>query len=86
VKIEYAYVSIEKGNLGPQRDALEGASVARAFEDHATGGRATSLNPSKIEHARMLIDGSASVSDTARTLNVDRSTLYRALRVAGAPA
>lgn len=34
----------------------------------------------------MLIDSGASVSDTARTLNVGRSTLYRALRAEGAPA
>ena len=186
VKIGYAYVSLEEGNPGLQRDALEGAAVARVFEDHAVGaskyrpgldaalamlrpgdalvvwkldrlgrsvkhlinlvhdlgergiefvslsenidtttaggrlvfhmmgalaeferslivertkagmasarsrgrhlGRAPSLNPSKVEHARMLIDGGASVSDTARTLNVGRSTLYRALRVDGAPA
>ncbi len=186
VKIGYAYVSMEEGNPGLQRDALEGAAVARVFEDHARGvskyrpgldaalamlepgdalvvwkldrlgrsvkhiinlvhdlgergieivslsekidtttaggslvfhmmgaladferslivertkagmasarsrgrhlGRAPSLNPSKVEHARLLIDGGASVSDTARTLNVGRSTLYRALRVDGAPA
>ena len=186
VKIGYAYISIEEGNPGLQRDALEGAAVTRVFEDRAGGaskyrpgldaalamlepgdalvvwkldrlgrsvkdlinlvhdlgergieivslsenidtttaggrlvfhmmgalaeferslvvertkagmasarsrgrhlGRVPILNPSKVEHARMLIDGGASVSDTARTLNVGRSTLYRALRVDGAPA
>lgn len=61
-----------------------GMASARSRGRHL--GRAPSLNPSKVEHARMLIDSGASVSDTARTLNVGRSTLYRALRVDGAPA
>lgn len=37
MKIGYAYISIEEGNPGLQRDALEGAAVARVFEDHAGG-------------------------------------------------
>lgn len=61
-----------------------GMASARSRGRHL--GRNPSLNPSKVEHARMLIEGGASVSDTARTLNVGRSTLYRALRGEGAPA
>ncbi|MFS0712203.1 recombinase family protein [Brevundimonas sp. 2P06AA] len=61
-----------------------GMASARSRGRHL--GRSPSLNPSKVEHARMLIDSGASVSDTARTLNVGRSTLYRALRAEGAPA
>jgi len=59
-----------------------GMASARSRGRHL--GRSPSLNPSKVEHARMLIDSGASVSDTARTLNVGRSTLYRALRAEGA--
>jgi DNA invertase Pin-like site-specific DNA recombinase len=61
-----------------------GMASARSRGRHL--GRSPSLNPFKIEHARMLIDSGASVSDTARTLNVGRSTLYRALRADGALA
>ncbi|MEY5037727.1 MAG: hypothetical protein RL472_833 [Pseudomonadota bacterium] len=75
VKIGHAYVSMEEGNRGLQRDAL-GRHL----------GCAPSLNPPKVEHSRMLIDGGASVFYTVRPLNVRRSTLYRALRVDGVPA
>lgn len=61
-----------------------GMESARSRGRHL--GRLPSLNPTKVEHARMLIDSGATVSDAARTLNVGRSTLYRALRVDGAPA
>ena len=49
-------------------------------------GRTPSLNHKKIEHARLLIDRGSTVSDAARSLNVGRSTLYRALRGEGAAA
>lgn len=55
-----------------------GMESARSRGRHL--GRAPSLNPKKIEHARLLIDRGSTVSDAARTLNVGRSTLYRALR------
>lgn len=61
-----------------------GMESARARGRHL--GRAPSLNIKKIEHARLLIDGGATVSDAARTLNVGRSTLYRALRSDGVAA
>jgi len=62
------------------------AGMAAARSRGSSLGRNPSLTPSKVEHARMLIENGKSVSDTARTLNVGRSTLYRALRADGAPA
>lgn len=61
-----------------------GMASARSRGRHL--GRAPSLNPAKVEHARTLIDNGATVAATARTLNVGRSTLYRALRADGASA
>lgn len=61
-----------------------GMDAARARGRHV--GRLPSLNPTKVEHARTLIDSGATVTAAARTLNVGRSTLYRALRANGAGA
>jgi DNA invertase Pin-like site-specific DNA recombinase len=40
-------------------------------------GRKPSLTPAQIRHARKLIDGGENPRAVARTLGVDRSTLYR---------
>lgn len=61
-----------------------GMGAARARGRHV--GRLPSLNPTKVEHARTMIDNGATITAAARTLNVGRSTLYRALRADGAPA
>ena len=59
-----------------------GMESARARGRHL--GRSPSLDRTKVEHARLLIDGGATVTAAARTLKVGRSTLYRALRADGA--
>jgi DNA invertase Pin-like site-specific DNA recombinase len=40
-------------------------------------GRKPSLTPAQVKHARKLIDGGENPRAVARTLGVDRSTLYR---------
>jgi DNA invertase Pin-like site-specific DNA recombinase len=42
-------------------------------------GRKPKLRPQQINHARKLIDGGERREDVAALLNVDRTTLYRAL-------
>lgn len=64
------------------------AGLASAKARGRTGGRPRSLTPKQINHARALLAlGDATVRDVAVTLNVSRSTLYRALAsaCAGAP-
>ena len=61
-----------------------GMESARSRGRHL--GRLSSLNRTKVEHVRTLIDSGATVSDAARKLNVGQSTLYRVLRADGAPA
>jgi len=54
-----------------------GIAAAKARGVHV--GRRKALTSAQVSHARMLIDGGESPSVVARTLNVGRSTLYRAL-------
>ena len=42
-------------------------------------GRKPKLTPQQIDHARKLIDEGERREDVAALLNVDRTTLYRAL-------
>ncbi|MBI1208244.1 MAG: helix-turn-helix domain-containing protein [Azospirillum sp.] len=42
-------------------------------------GRRKSLSAAQVAHARLLLDGGERASAVARSLNVSRSTLYRAL-------
>ncbi|MGH6802708.1 MAG: recombinase family protein [Methyloceanibacter sp.] len=55
------------------------AGLAAARKRGARLGRRPALAPSQIKHARLLIDKGESTTAVARTLNVGRSTLYRAL-------
>jgi DNA invertase Pin-like site-specific DNA recombinase len=59
-----------------------GMTAARARGRHL--GRAPSLNPAQVSHARKLIDSGESPTAVASSLKVGRSTLYRALRNGGA--
>jgi DNA invertase Pin-like site-specific DNA recombinase len=59
-----------------------GMTAARARGRHL--GRAPSLNAAQIAHARKLINSGESPTAVASSLKVGRSTLYRALRSAGA--
>ena len=43
-------------------------------------GRPPALTPAQIKHAKKLIDGGERPSAVAASLNVDRSTLYRAIK------
>ena len=43
-------------------------------------GRKPSLTAAQVKHARKLIDGGEDPRAVARTLGVDRSTMYRHLR------
>lgn len=45
-------------------------------------GRKPALTTAQIAHARQLIEGGTRTADVARTLNVGRATLYRALGAA----
>lgn len=54
-----------------------GMSAARARG--VVVGRRKALTPAQIAHARMLIAGGETPTVVARSLNVGRSTLYRAL-------
>lgn len=42
-------------------------------------GRRPALTPAQVAHARQLIEAGSRTTDVARTLNVGRATLYRAL-------
>ena len=44
-------------------------------------GRRKSLTAAQVAHARLLLDGGERAGAVARSLNVSRSTLYRALAV-----
>ena len=43
-------------------------------------GRPAALTPDQVRHAALLVSGGVSAGEVARSLNVGRSTLYRALR------
>ena len=43
-------------------------------------GRPPALTQAQIKHSRKLIDGGERLASVARSLGVDRSTLYRALK------
>ena len=61
------------------------AGLAAARTRGRKGGRPRALTTKQLDHARALINlGSASVTEVAATLNVSRSTLYRALSIADA--
>ena len=43
-------------------------------------GRPAALTPDQVRHAALLVSGGVSAGEVARSLNVGKSTLYRALR------
>ena len=55
------------------------AGVKAAQKRGVKFGRKRKLKPQQINHARKLIDGGQRREDVAALLNVDRTTLYRAL-------
>ncbi len=55
------------------------AGVKAAKRRGVKFGRKPKLTPQQIDHARKLIDGGERREDVATLLNVDRTTLYRAL-------
>ena len=60
------------------------AGLAAARRRGVKLGRRRSLTPRQVEHARQLLAAGERVTDVARSLSVDRSTLYRALARVGA--
>ena len=56
------------------------AGLNAARKRGAKIGRPRSLTPSQIKHAQKLIDTGERPASVARSLSVDRSTLYRALK------
>lgn len=74
VKAGYARISTEEQSLGPQRDALLGAKVARVFVDLASGA---SKYRRGMDAVVEMLGGHAERRQTA---------LYRALRADSAPA
>ena len=57
---------------------LAGLEAAKARGQRL--GRPAALTPDQIRHAALLVSGGVSAGEVARSLNVGRSTLYRALR------
>jgi DNA invertase Pin-like site-specific DNA recombinase len=55
------------------------AGVATAKARDVKFGRKRKLTPQQIAHARKLLDEGQRREDVAALLNVDRTTLYRAL-------
>lgn len=55
-----------------------GMAAARSRGVHL--GRLPRLSPAQVAHAKLLVEGGESPTMVARSLNVGRSTLYRALR------
>ena len=55
------------------------AGLAAARQRGVKLGRRRALTPRQVEHARQLIEAGESVTPIARSLSVDRTTLYRAL-------
>lgn len=70
-----ALAEFERALIGERTRA--GIAAAKTRGVHV--GRRKALTPAQISHARMLIERGESPSVVARTLNVGRSTLYRAL-------
>lgn len=58
-----------------------GAGIAAARKRGVRLGRRKSLTEPQVRHARALIDGGESPAAVAKSLQVGRSTLYRALQV-----
>jgi DNA invertase Pin-like site-specific DNA recombinase len=56
------------------------AGVKEAQKRGVTFGRKPKLTPAQIKHAQQQIESGERVQDVAALLNVDRTTLYRALR------
>lgn len=61
------------------------AGLAAAKRRGAKLGRRRRLTPDRIAHARKLIEGGESPASVARSLEVSRSTLYRAFAREGRP-
>ena len=57
------------------------AGVKKAQKRGVKFGRKPKLSPAQIAHARQQIEKGEGVQDVAVLLNVDRTTLYRALKV-----
>ncbi len=57
------------------------AGLKAAKERGVHVGRRKSLTAAQVAHARLLLDGGERAGAIARSLNVSRSTLYRALVV-----
>ena len=58
------------------------AGVKEAQRRGVKFGRKPKLSPAQINHARQQIEQGEGVQDVAALLNVDRTTLYRALKSA----
>ena len=56
------------------------AGLAAAVARGQRLGRPAALTPDQVRHAALLVSGGVSAGEVARSLNVGRSTLYRALR------
>jgi DNA invertase Pin-like site-specific DNA recombinase len=57
------------------------AGVKEAQRRGVKFGRKPKLTPAQVKHAREQIEGGKQVRDVAALLGVDRTTLYRALKV-----
>jgi DNA invertase Pin-like site-specific DNA recombinase len=68
-----ALAEFERGLIIERTSAGLKAAKARGVQL----GRKPSLTPAQIKHARKLIDGGEDPRSVARTLGVNRSTLYR---------
>lgn len=55
------------------------AGLAAAKQRGKKLGRRKALSPDQVAHARKLVDAGEPVTEVAKTLKVDRATLYRAL-------
>lgn len=66
-----------------ERELIKERTTAGLTAAKARGvrlGRPTALTPEQIRHAALLVSGGVTVGEVAASLNVGKSTLYRALR------
>lgn len=70
------FAELERSLIAERTNAGRTAAKSRGVKF----GRKPKLSPAQINHARQQIDGGARVDEVAALLNVDRVTLYRALK------
>jgi len=75
--ITAALAQMERDLIAERTNAGLQAAKARG----RLGGRRPKLSPEQLAHARELIAGGRPVKDVARLMNVDRSTLFRQMKV-----